>query len=325
MLLSTAWPADTERSFESLSPDEREARSATVVELFRKLGFRRVGRTTFFARALHNSNHPSLKLAIGDDAVAFEDLPEIKGIISKEEKTEGTSFPSKHEVLRAANTDVRRPTLTASFPIHHAIANSEASELERTLRQSHAANPATLRKTDMRGNTPLHVAALAMQPSTIRILLELGCLPDLQARNAKYRTPLEALAASLQSTRDFQNSLDLGPFKGHDEKSLATWQILAESSPGAAPLQSADIARIKYGCTCGKCRDGWLSSRAAFHLQGMSWEDGQLSLPHSTKTSTAEQPRWGFTTTRPASRLLGGLGRTSTYCKLIFRGRDLVM
>lgn len=155
------------------------------------------------------------------------------------------------------------------FPIHCAIVNETENELKSTLLLVHATNPASLCKTDTKGNTPLHMAAIAMQASTLRLLLQLGCLPDLQARNIKYRTPIEALVANLQSSRDFMQTFGTCSFKGHEEFAEHTWQFLTQVGPDGKPVGLEDAARLKYGCTCGNCRDGWLSERAALHLEGL--------------------------------------------------------
>lgn len=165
---------------------------------------------------------------------------------------------------------LQQPTMLAPvhFPVHNAIVNETESDLKSTLLLAHAADPTSLRKTDTKGNTPLHIAAIAMQPNIVRLLLQLGCLPDLQARNINYRTPLEALLAILRSGRDFMQTFCTGSFEGHEDFALQTWQVLAEGAANGKPVQSEDLARVKCGCTCGKCRDGWLSERAAFHLEG---------------------------------------------------------
>lgn len=76
-----AWPADTETG-PGTELLERKARANMIIRLFRNLGFRRVGRTSFFARALQDKDHPSFKLSAEDDPEALSDYPEVREVLS---------------------------------------------------------------------------------------------------------------------------------------------------------------------------------------------------------------------------------------------------
>jgi len=144
-------------------------------------------------------------------------------------------------------------------------------------------------KVDRFSNNVLHVAACELKVQSVRWLLEHSNEGQKlnSARNAKGYTPLEELESQLESKRTTKEhgmlTVDISDqFHGFSPDAigcLAAFRLLSNPS-------QIQYARLKFGCTCGACIDGFLSPRMRFallcqaeithDLLGMDVEDGEM-------------------------------------------------
>ena len=129
---------------------------------------------------------------------------------------------------------------------------------------------------DTNGFMPVHVAAVNENIHALRVLLELdpsGIVEDLKDRKNKDGvTPLEGLESSMRSTKEFLETL-MGAWKGYSDDGLKCEYILKRAMGLPMVVNKSEeeedyIKKKKFGCTCGKCTDGWLSPRMRFRLLG---------------------------------------------------------
>jgi hypothetical protein len=126
--------------------------------------------------------------------------------------------------------------------------------------------------TDNKGNTWLHQAAISLKPKSIAWLMQEN-LALLDRRNDAGETPLEALECQLEHGRTKLRRIGLtidisDQFKGFDEDSVACLIHLR----GLNKLSETERQCLKYGCTCGKCVNGFLSPRMAYAIRGQAEE-----------------------------------------------------
>lgn len=124
-------------------------------------------------------------------------------------------------------------------------------------------------KLNYKHDNILHVAALFGKPLTIRWLIENVDKDESlsQARNLKGYTPLEVIQSALESSR---TSIEYGmmticmsdDFRGFGTSSVSCLSILKKLE-NPTPVQ---LLRLKYGCTCNTCLDGFMSPRMKFSL-----------------------------------------------------------
>jgi hypothetical protein len=98
------------------------------------------------------------------------------------------------------------------FPAHVFTASVKSPGIDGVLRMLHAADPSSITKADENGYTPIWIAAAAGNVEAARTLTSLFTLthpppnvhPDLTSRqNDAYLTPLEKVAESMRSEREF--------------------------------------------------------------------------------------------------------------------------
>lgn len=198
-------------------------------------------------------------------------------------------YPLHHAIFNTAsespNYDFLPPQM--SMLIGQIPPGPPRPPIEETIQKAFEEDPLSVRKKDSNGMTPLHVAAASHNIKAIRALLSLpssaGVRDDLADRhNTDGSTPLEVCETDMESTKAFSLTL-LSHWKGHDSKALQCMYAL-KIAAGEDPWTEADKAQggmdgltdqqkedrfVKlrtYGCTCGKCLDGWLSPRMQFRL-----------------------------------------------------------
>ncbi|KAG5638608.1 hypothetical protein H0H81_011498 [Sphagnurus paluster] len=146
--------------------------------------FRRVGRTNFFGCS-SNPAHASRAIPIDADA---------------DEQSE--SFDT------SADEDLSAEDIASKYPLHFAIVNQSGQEAVDTIKAHHQADASSIHKLDASEFTPIHVALGKANPHAVRTLLDLGVAADLQnSQNAAGTTPLEGLAESKRSTREFTETM----------------------------------------------------------------------------------------------------------------------
>ena len=121
---------------------------------------------------------------------------------------------------------------------------------------------------DAHGNSIMHFLAALQQSSSLGLLVEQQSANELLSlRNLEGETPLENLQAHLEKARVASEQMDMlipesDNFAGFKPTTLDCLLILLEVK---APSPS-QVARVKFGCTCGECLSGFLSPRMAFAL-----------------------------------------------------------
>ncbi|KAG5649685.1 hypothetical protein H0H81_002501 [Sphagnurus paluster] len=268
------WPAPSRVS----DPTEWVKIQKRQINFFRQFGFRRVGRTDFFAYS-PDPTHPSHSIPISGDA---ENLSE--------------AFDS------SAETGLSKQDMARKYPLHTIIMNSTGGQwVINTIRAHYLADESSIHVANAQGFTPIHIALKKANVDAVRTLLDLGVMDDLQkSQNAEGVTPLEGLTEAMQSNRDFAETL-LGQWDSGYSADELTCEFLIKRALGM-PTMPNDlqeyIAQRKWGCTCGSCAGGWLSKRMQFRLlcQAGMYEDmmeGEKSQflqgkPHSDPMSLCD-------------------------------------
>lgn len=136
------------------------------------------------------------------------------------------------------------------------------------IRSSYKRDPNSIHLRDPGGNTPIALAAFRGNHFAVNVLLELGVEEDLSDRNnSDSLTPLERCERTLRDSREFSETL-LGMWTGYDENFLKTRAAFLRAKGVDVGTDEEFIERTKWGCTCGKCTDGWLSARMRLSLEG---------------------------------------------------------
>ncbi|OAP59781.1 hypothetical protein AYL99_04783 [Fonsecaea erecta] len=122
--------------------------------------------------------------------------------------------------------------------------------------------------TDKEANTLLHLAALDFLPESVAWIMQQPAAAHLIAlRNSSGNTPLEALLQKLEIVRTRSLSgtsitILSDDFNGHT-LSMARCTALLK---GVKIDTDKDLEQFRYGCTCGVCKDGYLSVRMRLAL-----------------------------------------------------------
>ncbi|KAL2818211.1 hypothetical protein BDW59DRAFT_181913 [Aspergillus cavernicola] len=207
--------------------------TATVLSFFRSLGFRRIGSSRWFGYS-PDMQHPSHSLPIHRDF----DLPIFQ----------------------------RMPTLPNIDRLINVLSSLEdttcLAQLQDLFGDAGPQDP-IWEATDDQGNTLLHLVSCCSMTESTRWLMQRS--PNLLSqRNAEGDTPLEALESSMEEKRTTRQHmllrLDISDrFSGFDEAAISCLALLRGRDP--SQLSESEIARLKFGCTCGSCLGGFLSPR----------------------------------------------------------------
>ncbi|GFH55566.1 hypothetical protein CTEN210_12042 [Chaetoceros tenuissimus] len=148
----------------------------------------------------------------------------------------------------------RNASLHESRVLFFLAANEEYTTEEqdidtmRLLKELIHSTPSHVTKSDENGNTPLHVAAAALNLPVIDCLLEYGA--KLDSKDSDDNTPLACLAKRLQGYQDFESTFCLGlPVKPSDILKKQRCILLLMEQEDKRPLI-----------------DGWMSPRMLFAL-----------------------------------------------------------
>lgn len=104
-------------------------------------------------------------------------------------------------------------------------------------------------------------------------LLHLGGVEDLDVKDFNGDTPLMVLDRFMSACRKFERFSGLVEWEGHDAEDCRCKLIMLKAMKSQIlDLEGCSeddiLARIKWGCTCGKCIQGWLSPSMLFRLEG---------------------------------------------------------
>ena len=148
---------------------------------------------------------------------------------------------------------------------------SAAVGFDAAVQKAYHDDPASVRKQDKAGFTPLHVAAAFRNVSALRALLalptEAGVRGDLKRRdNVVGQTPLEVCEIVMRTTRE--RCMTMGdPWTGYSERDLLCVLLLKRAMGQRIQGSQRDfIEQRKWGCTCGKCVWGFVSPRMRCRL-----------------------------------------------------------
>ena len=235
-----------------------------AIRFWRSLGFRRVGVSGWFAFT-DDPDHPSKRL----DASQDWDPP------NKSRKKEEL-LPDR---ITAA---LQEPADPESYDINRNV--PAPTILLKDLLPDDPENPIWL-LTDKHGNTALHLAAELSRADDIKYVLSKK--PSLtNLRNDEGFTPLETLHEALEEKRTGSRRASgekADQFRGFSESNIASVGML--TGVEVSDLDHIDVQRIKYGCICGACIDGFLSPRMHLTLLRHAKEQ-QLRLQEWCAAST---------------------------------------
>jgi hypothetical protein len=153
------------------------------------------------------------------------------------------------------------------YPIHVLVANDRRERVDQSIRALCAMDPAYIHIVDDQRVTPIALAVTANNINAINTLIALGVTEDLMIRNpVTGNRPLESHRESMDQSRQIVETFAV--WKGYDDTSLKVEAILKRAM-GILPDMSDEeyMKKMKYGCTCGSCRGGWLSPRMRIRLQ----------------------------------------------------------
>ena len=228
-----------------------------TVLFYRSLGFRRIGATNCFGLATDTSHPAHAMLPTDDFEPAVED-PDVD---------EGP----EHESLADWDVDENRKSwrlviLKDRLPLHHAaitLRDSECVEFFKAWKTG-AKLADEWTKVDRYSNNLLHIAACELKVQTVQWLIDDSGHGQILSvtRNVKGHTPLEKLESSLETKRTRREhgmmTIDISDsFSGFAPEAISCLEALHSL---ANPSQILS-ARLKFGCTCGLCIDGFLSPR----------------------------------------------------------------
>ncbi|TRM60534.1 hypothetical protein BD626DRAFT_504301 [Schizophyllum amplum] len=240
-------------------------KNAPIIAFFRKLGFRRVGRTTYFAYS-PDVNHPSRLLRASADL----DVDSYKYSRNSNILDDNVAARLRREYpLQTlvnplySHSEMISAMCTPGAPRPPA---PSTADMVAAVRDAYSRDISLIRVRDEQGFTPIYVAASK------------GHLPVVET--------LLSLADVRGDILDRDNIADSNAIEAHDQHMRASVLFTQSTSPDPCAflgdalrlqyiLKQATGEDKRYGCTCGKCRGGWLSPRMAHILH---WEGGFLGL-----------------------------------------------
>ena len=169
--------------------------------------------------------------------------------------------------------------LVLGMPLHEIIKlgplDQPVPDVDRAIRFAYTKDTTSVKMKSDTGLTPLHMAVKCENVSAVRSLLALPAESGVRAEldshdHPRGLSPEEACKEVMLTTRKMMESIT-GAWPG------LTW---AEGAPHILYLlkrargelagisEDAFVHRLRWGCTCGQCADGWLSPRMRYRLKG---------------------------------------------------------
>ena len=224
---------------------------------FRSLGFRRIGASYCFGLAT-DPDHQAHALPSGAD---FDPLSEET---DTDEPPEGYERTYEDIFGDPARSSWRLKLLEERLPLHYAaiiLPDNECVEFFKEFKLSEKQIEDWV-KVDRFSKNILHIAASETKAQSVRWLL--GNVDDEQklssARDIQGYTPLEGLESELETKRNTTKRGTMtfvisDKFRGHSAEAIECLAALRK----VANLSTPQYLRLKYGCSCGECIDGFLS------------------------------------------------------------------
>lgn len=242
---TTAHSRDDEKETETLSESEKQAyytsKQEILEDFWRALGFRRIGSSPYFGFA-KDPTHASRLLA------------------------------SHEDYRRPAALEFDAHVDAHDFPQDEALISTNDSDMKKMLGkrlETHPATEASWLSNDREGSNILHIAARDYKAECVSWLLAMPFAASLKiARNLQGETPLELLAARLETLRAYRvhgmmRVVMYDLFAGHTPNQVACLSQLK----GFARPSAIESLRLTFGCTCTQCIGGFLSPRTAFAIE----------------------------------------------------------
>ncbi|KAL1728576.1 hypothetical protein EV714DRAFT_214842 [Schizophyllum commune] len=229
-----------------------------IIDFFRKLGFRRVGRTTFFAYSPSES-HPSRSLpALEDQDVDMFKYSHRNGILADDIGAQlRRDYPLQTlmdppRTMTGVLNGMDGPRAMRPLP-------ATKGELDAAIEAAYAKDSQLIHLQDERGYTPIYVAVIKGHAAAVDKLLSLGdCRADILSRdNIDDQNAIEAQEEIVRSG---------SPLFKHRALHLL-WVLRRAVGEDVGTVHDFSEKR-RYGCSCGQCRGGWLSPRMAYLLHG---------------------------------------------------------
>ncbi|KAI5896953.1 uncharacterized protein SCHCODRAFT_02597800 [Schizophyllum commune H4-8] len=252
---------------EARSRAECRVLNPPIINFFRKLGFRRIGRTTYFAYS-PDADHPSRSLA------AFEDLnidpykyaQRTTGAIQDQEAAALKQAYPLHTLLDPpfSMTDLVRGLHPGSEP---RTPPPTKEDVAAAIEAAYTRDPASIHARDERGFTPLYIAATKGHGLALEKLFDLAdCREDILSRdNVEDQNAIEAHLEAMRLSNKMMAVLGPAPL-GFSDGGLSMNHALRKKAGEDVGTLEDFMARQRYDCSCGQCRGGWLSARMAAAL-----------------------------------------------------------
>ncbi|KAL1667005.1 hypothetical protein GGF50DRAFT_49472 [Schizophyllum commune] len=229
-----------------------------IIDFFRKLDFRRVGRTTFFAYSPSGS-HPSRSLPASEDQdVDMFKYSHRNGILADDI---GAQLRQDYPLQTLMDPPRTMTGVLNGMDGPRAMRplSPTKGELDAAIEAAYARDSQSVHLQDERGYTPIYVAVIKGHAAVVDKLLSLGdCRADILSRdNIDDQNAIEAQEEIVRS----------GSLLFKHRALHLLWVLRRAVGEDVGTLHDFSEKR-RYGCSCGQCRGGWLSPRMAYLLHG---------------------------------------------------------
>jgi GNAT superfamily N-acetyltransferase len=302
--------------------DMADAQKAIAIRFFRKLGFRRIGISHWFAFSI-DANHRSRNISIDEDPDPLEaesfldgnydsddsqpEVPKTRSVMVGPPLGADGNFDfgevgsSDHHVEEFYEEKERRrqerSEYAQRYPIHQALQSLSDVQCLALLKDRNleidGSQGCLFEMRDGLRNNILHIAACQSKPECVAWILDSMTLSNSnlkEGRNIEGYTPLEALQAQLEVTRlgkylGQRFLVQADKFDGFPDEAVRCMLALR-----GCPTQdnSPYWACTRFGCNCGFCLRGFLSHRMRQTLQDIAEE----LLYRLKTTETSDNRLW---------------------------------
>ncbi|KAF7864256.1 uncharacterized protein EAF02_010224 [Botrytis sinoallii] len=223
----------------------------SAIAFYRSLGFRCIGSSDCFGFSV-DPKHKAHSINVDADY----DPPRVDEELEISDDEDIVDTSSLDSLDKAAQK--RSAKLKQRFPLRHAIRTLPDAELVAFFKSFDNKNGSGWKEINCHHNNALHQAGCAYKVYATKWLIKnIDPKQELaQARNIEGLTPLEAL----QDEFDIFDKRVGIPFGAVACMSLLKYRYLPSS-----PLNTQAL-RLKYGCTCEECIEGFVSPRMKLKL-----------------------------------------------------------
>ncbi|KAF7791161.1 hypothetical protein EIP86_002172 [Pleurotus ostreatoroseus] len=218
-------------------PGEGPETHARIVSFFHKNGFRRVGRTQFFAFS-PNPAHRSHTVSAEDDAPDESGYGRPAQPVNSMTVDASGPTPAEANRLFALHYGIGRSAGLQHNPFGPLVPPQSAEAILELVNNAYATDPASITRRDEDGWTPLHVAAMSFNVDAVRALLTLpvdsGVQTTVTARGSTQNlAPLDLIERKLETDKAFNRRtamLGFHVFAGHDARAIRCVYLLKKSA-----------------------------------------------------------------------------------------------